>query len=166
MKKGKETGKAHLADVLLWFLPYLKMYISFIGQYESATKLIKQYYTSNAQFKAILTAAVNDSRSQDKFGKMSKPLGLTDLMPKPLQRIFAYNNMLQRMAEILPNEARVYPHVIKVKTEMEKYILWINETKRSIEQSSIPSREGNNSPGLDKKKTNFFSVVKLLGSTQ
>ena len=144
--------KKHLADVLLWFLPYLKLYITFIGQYEDATKMIKSLSNTNVQFRNLLTKSLEDPRSLEGVTEKSQPLGLTDLMPKPLQRMFAYNNMLQRMAEILPREARVYSSVVHVKTEMEKHIMWVNETKRKFE--NFPKTPTDPS----KKKGTFFGV--------
>jgi hypothetical protein len=129
--EAKQNASPHMADVLLGLIPYLKMYITFISGYNKATKLVSAKQQNNSEFRTILQNARDHPRSME--GSGSEPLCLPDLMPKPLQRIFAYNNMLQRMAELVPKESRVYGNVLKVKEEMEKTVRWVNEEKKKIE---------------------------------
>lgn len=90
-----------------------------------AVEITNDLCKKNKEFEKILKQYRDDPRS--------KGLGLRDLLPKPMQRIFGYKNLFDRLVKITPADSVIYCKVKSLGDNMEKIVSRINESKRHFE---------------------------------
>ncbi|EFC44538.1 rhoGEF domain-containing protein [Naegleria gruberi] len=114
-----------ILDVFVRHLPFLNFYSDYVKGYDMAVEITNDLCKKNKEFEKILKQFRDDPRS--------KGLGLRDLLPKPMQRIFGYKNLFDRLVKITPSESVIYCKVKSLGDNMEKIVSRINESKRHFE---------------------------------
>ncbi|KAL9643224.1 hypothetical protein ABK040_014681 [Willaertia magna] len=126
-KNSKAGNITKVLGVFVKHLPFLNFYSDYVKGYDSAIELVNELSKRNKEFEKNLRQAREDQRS--------KGLGLRDLLPKPMQRIFGYKNIFDRLEKLTPTDSCLYTMVKSLSSNMEKIVSRINESKRHFEMS-------------------------------
>ncbi|KAF0980734.1 hypothetical protein FDP41_013217 [Naegleria fowleri] len=116
-----------ILDVFVKHLPFLNFYSDYVKGYDLAVEIVNEICKKNKEFDKLLKQSRDDP--------LSKGLGLRDLLPKPMQRIFGYKNLFDRLVKITPSDSVIYLKVRSLAENMEKIVSKINESKRHYETS-------------------------------
>jgi hypothetical protein len=156
---GNLKGFIHLTEILLGnlldkskrftesfeeIIPWLKLYVEYINNYEDSMNLLKLKIKSDPEFCWIIQNGKLDERSNG--------FDLQALLSKPYQRIFGYKTILERFFRY-ENSKEMEEIVCKI----NKLVSFINESKRLHENfkriSQCVSDEKKSS------KPNLFSKI-------
>jgi len=126
MDEWSPESKSHgLSSVLLSLVPYLKLYIEYITDFDRSLKLVESLHNENEEFSQLVqTLGV---------GSFLSKLGMESLRVVPIQRIPRYVLLLKALIKYTPEEHPDYRNLEAALNKMSELATFINTKKFEAE---------------------------------